>query len=559
MRAAMRHRDFRFLLAGMTISQTGDWLYNVALLIFVLDQTHSGAWVAGAGIVRLVPYVIFGTLGGVIADHRNRRVVMIVSDLVRAGGMVALTVVAARNGPALAAILLAGFSTTFAVAYGPSVNAAMPLLLGEDDLAAGNAILQTLTSVCIALGPAVGGILLLLGSPAVAFGVNAVTFLGSAACVALIHGDLGPIQAERAAEEDRPIPLRERLVEGMHALGSSSDAMLVVAVWVVGGFTYGQEIVLYALVASQRLGMGDNGLAFLYTAMGVGGVLAAWVASRAASHPRQGSRLVIAAFVSGTPLVLMAFVHGPAGALPLLAIEGAATIVVDVLVITTLQRLLSAEVLGRAFGAIDSLLVAGMLAGSLVAPVIVHFAGLRAGLIIAGGVMMGVSLLILPRARAIDRRAAARAAALAPRVAALVRLEIFEGASTQALERLAESLAEERVDTGTVVIREGDQPDDLFVVVSGRLDVTTADASGGERTVARLQAGDYFGEIGLLKGIPRIASVVARGPCDLYRIPGEDFLRIVNEGSAMSSNLLAGVQARLSNTRSMQRREEHVA
>ena len=68
MLVALRHRDFRLLVAGMVISQTGDWLYNVALLIFVLDRTHSGAWVAAAGIVRLVPYVVFGTFGGVIAE-----------------------------------------------------------------------------------------------------------------------------------------------------------------------------------------------------------------------------------------------------------------------------------------------------------------------------------------------------------------------------------------------------------------------------------------------------------------------------------------------------------
>src|SRR5213596_2128943 len=165
MRSALRHRDFRLLVTGMGISQTGDWLYNVALLIFVLGRTHSGGWVAAAGIVRLVPYVVFGTLGGVIADRYDRKTVMIVSDLVRAGVMVVLAIVAASSGSALLAIVLAGASTSFAVAYGPSVNAALPGLVGEDDLAAANAIVQTLTNVCIALGPAIGGILLLLGSP----------------------------------------------------------------------------------------------------------------------------------------------------------------------------------------------------------------------------------------------------------------------------------------------------------------------------------------------------------------------------------------------------------
>src|SRR5437867_1367202 len=194
MLVALRHRDFRLLVAGMVISQTGDWLYNVALLIFVLDRTHSGAWVAAAGIVRLVPYVVFGTFGGVIADRYDRKTVMIVSDLARAG----------------------------------------------------------------------------------------------------IMAELGPPKGESRAADEHPIPLRERLAEGMRALASSSDAILVVGVWVIGGFTYGQEIVLYALVAGQRLGMGENGLGFLYASLGVGGILAASLASRAATRPRQGPTLVIA-------------------------------------------------------------------------------------------------------------------------------------------------------------------------------------------------------------------------------------------------------------------------
>src|SRR5207244_4179371 len=198
---------------------------------------------------------------------------------------------------------------------------ALPGVVGEDDLAAGNAIVQMLTNVCIALGPAIGGVLLLLGSPAVAFGVNAVTFAGSALCVFALHADLGPTKGESPAADEHPIPLRERLAEGMRALASSSDAILVVGVWVIGGFTYGQEIVLYALVAGQRLGMGENGLGFLYASLGVGGILAATLASRAATRPRQGTTLVISAFIAGSALVPLAFITMPLRAYAILLVR----------------------------------------------------------------------------------------------------------------------------------------------------------------------------------------------------------------------------------------------
>lgn len=114
-RGALAHRDFRLLLGGQAVSATGDWLYNVALVVYVLDQTGSGTWVAATSLVRFLPYVLFGTFGGVIADRYDRRRVMIVADVARAVVMTALTLVAGAEGkgPALAAITLAGASTVF--------------------------------------------------------------------------------------------------------------------------------------------------------------------------------------------------------------------------------------------------------------------------------------------------------------------------------------------------------------------------------------------------------------------------------------------------------------
>src|SRR6516225_11209049 len=83
LRAPLRVDAFRRLLAAMAVSIAGDWLYNVALLVFVYDRTHSAAWVGATTIVRLVPYVVFGSAGGALADRYDRRTVMVVSDVVR--------------------------------------------------------------------------------------------------------------------------------------------------------------------------------------------------------------------------------------------------------------------------------------------------------------------------------------------------------------------------------------------------------------------------------------------------------------------------------------------
>jgi CRP/FNR family cyclic AMP-dependent transcriptional regulator len=143
-----------------------------------------------------------------------------------------------------------------------------------------------------------------------------------------------------------------------------------------------------------------------------------------------------------------------------------------------------------------------------------------------------------------DRTAAARAIELAPTVDLLERLGIFDGTTPQQLEALAAVTREERVPVGSMVIREGDEPDDLFAIADGTLEVRTG-AGAAEHMVASLGAGDYVGEIGLLEKRPRTATVVAVEPARLLRIPGEDFLRIVNDAPRISPTLISVVASRL--------------
>jgi hypothetical protein len=348
--------------------------------------------------------------------------------------------------------------------------------------------------------------------------------------------------------------MRERLREGIDAIRGSTDVMVLVATWTANAFLYGTQIVLFALLATGRLDIGEDGMSFLYAALGIGGIAAATIAHRAADRPRQGAVLGVATLVTAVAFAGYAFTTSPAVGYGLAIVDGAASIVLDVLVLTSLQRMLGNEVLGRAFGAVDSIVVGGMLVGSIAVPPVVDLVGVRGAVLATSAVVGAVGLLVLARARAIDRRAADRAADLAPRVALLERLDIFAGASRATLEAIAEELTPEHVAAGRVVIHEGDEPDDLFIVARGRLIVTTS-AHG---RVGELKDGDYFGEIGLLQHVPRTATVTAAADCELSRMPGETFLRLVNEGGLQSSSLFANLQQRMASTRSS-RREETVA
>src|SRR5436190_14706638 len=112
LRSAWRHRQFRFLLTSYAISGAGDFIYIVALVAYVYDRTGSAGWVGAAAIVRVIPYIIFGTLGGSVAARFDRRRVMIISDLMRVGVMMAMAVAAAGDAPAALLIGLAFLNST---------------------------------------------------------------------------------------------------------------------------------------------------------------------------------------------------------------------------------------------------------------------------------------------------------------------------------------------------------------------------------------------------------------------------------------------------------------
>ena len=543
-RAALAHRDYRYLLGSLAVSETGNWLYAAASIIYILDATGSAAWIGVAAVVRLMPYILFGPLGGAIADRFDRRNVMIVSDLARAGLMGVLTVVAMSDSTAavIGAIVIAFINNSFAAPYYPAVTAITPSVVTEDDLAAANALSGTIDNFALAFGPALSAVLLLLGPPPVAFAVNGLTFLLSAFLVTRIsvRGKVGEVEVEAT--------LRSRMAAGGRAIRASHEAMLLVGLSIAFGFTFGQEIVLFGPITEQFLGMSLDATGLLFAAPGIGGILATAAAGKLAARPHTSGILAISVLVAGIPLMTLSVVHLPAAAYLLLTIEGAAVIIADVVTTTTLQRVVPEDRIGSVFGILGAVTVGGTALGSIVAPITIELFGLAVATGLAGGVLVVLTVATLPMARRLDASAAARAAELAPRVALLERLGIFEAATAAQLEALAGAGTEEPSPAGTVVMRQGDEPDDLFVIVSGVVEVSVVEGGAEARVVATLGEADYFGEIGLLEKRPRTASVTTVTDSVLFRIPGEDFLRILNEGPRISTTLLAAVSNRLAMT-----------
>jgi MFS family permease len=542
-RSLFGNRDYRLLFSGLAISMSGSWAYNVALVVFVFNATHSPAWVAAASMTRFLTALVTSPVGGLIADRLERVRLMVTLDVLALTFQAALAVVAALNAPVVLAIVLAGLTSVSTSSYDPAARATTPAVVGEEHLAAANSAQSAVENLSIIVGPAIAGLLLLFSPPAVVFAINAATFGFSALLVSRMRTRNRPADIS----EGGAVGPLEQMAAGIRAFVSSPKVILLAGFSILASFVYGTDTVLFVVVSKDQLGTGSTGYGYLLVALGLGGILIAGFMNRIAAAHRLGAIIVVGMALYCLPTSLLPIVHAPPIAFVLEVIRGGGTIVVDVLAITALQRLVNPDVVARVFGVFFALVLAAISLGALLMPILLGSVGLHATLLIMGFAIPALTLAAYPWIRVLDARAERELSAIEPRIATLQTLDIFAGASRAALESLARSAVEETVDAGTVIIREGAYADDFFVLTSGEVEVVATGEAGVEHSLGLLEAPNYFGEIGLLERRPRTATVKAVTSCTLYRIGGSDFVDAMTVATP-SPTALARMQARLART-----------
>jgi len=542
-RALFRNRDYRLLFSGLAISMSGSWAYNVALVVFVFNATHSPAWVAAASMTRFLCALIASPFGGLLADRVERVRLMVTLDTVALVLQAGLAVLAALNGAVVLAVILAALTSVTGSSYDPSARAATPAIVGEEHLAAANSAQSAVENLAVIVGPAIAGALLIFAPPAVVFGVNAATFGLSAVLVGQIRARSQPADITKGGTVG---PLKQ-MAGGLAAFFESPTVMLLAGFSILASFVYGTDTVLFVVISRDQLGTGSAGYGYLLAALGVGGIVMAAFMNRIAAARRLGAIIVIGMAVYCLPTALLAVVHAPWIAFLIEVLRGAGTIVVDVLAITALQRVVKPEVVARVFGVFFAFVLAAVSLGALLMPILLGIVGLNATLLIMGFAIPALSVAAYPWLRALDARALAELSAIEPRIATLQALDIFAGATRTALERLARSAVEQTVGDGTVLIQEGAVADDFFVLTDGRVDVSALGEGGVERALGELVPPDFFGEIGLLERRPRTATVTTASPCTVLRINGDDFVDALTAAD-LSPSALGGVQMRLART-----------
>src|SRR6516164_8680851 len=504
-------RGARALIGASAASQIGNWLYNAALLGYVYSATRSAGWVGAATICRLVPYVLLGPFGGAVADRFRRRTVLLAGDALQVLIMAALAVTVASAGPVVLVIALTALASAAGCAERPAEMALLPRLVGETRLGPANALLHTVQDLGVLIGPAIGAILLGVAPVWVAFAANGATFAVSALLISAIRPDAAGAGGRTSGVA--------QLADGLRAVRTTAFARWLIVVVAMVEFTYGAQTVQLVVYATQSLGLGSGGYGVLLTAAGAGGLVSALVNGRLSTSRRVSLIVVVAGALACATQLAYAGVQVLTIALAVTVIGNAGLVSCEVVGETGLARIVPRDGLGRAIGIFDAVSVAAMVAGAVLAPVLVASTSLRASLLILGGVALAITFGCGFGLRGLDAVNARRADALASRVQVLQGLPVTVGVPQIVLEQLAADAQFCPLPPGIDVVVQGAPAHAFYAVAEGRV-VVHRDG----KAVVHLGPGDSFGERGLLDHAPRNATVTTEIDTTLLRVEGRALL-----------------------------------
>jgi len=524
--AVVQDRSLRLVLFAFAIFRPTESAQWIAILVYAYRQGGTGA-MGIAAVALLVPAALLAPFVAQIGDRMPRERALALSYVAQglAAGLTAI---------ALTADLPAGFVYAGAVVLNIAITATRPTHLSvlpeladtPAQLTAANALTSSLEGFAVFIGPLVAGVMIALRGPWLVFAVMAVSLTLMGIAVLAVHARTRLVTTTSATGG---------ALEGFRELRRRPGARLLL------GFVTGQTAVIGALdvltviLAYGVLSMGPAGPGVLSAAVGVGGLLGAAAAMTLIGRSRLAPAFVLGVVVIGVPIALVALAQGPLTAILLLGIAGIGKSFFDVTARTLLQRTVDDDVLARVFGVQEGLSMAALAVGSAVAPILVVTLGVDTTFVLAGLALPVVALLVIRRIGSVDDDA--RLADPAD-VALLRGTPIFGPLGPANIERVARNLVPIEADPGMIVIREGEAGDRFYVIEEGEVEVSRHGES-----LAKLGPGDFFGEIALLRDVPRTATVTASGFASLRSLDRAQFLAAVT-GSPAGAVALADVMDR---------------
>jgi hypothetical protein len=543
-RAVLTNPGLLRIVGGWSFGIAGDQALVVAILIIAFVQ--GGPFAVGLfGLVRIAPSIIAGPLIARPASRYPPTRLLLYVQLIRTiAAVVAVAVILAGSWlPALFVVNAIG--ATAGALVRPFQATALPSLARTPgELVAANLALATGEGLGAFGGPLLAGILVAVsGPPAAAVAATALFGLATLSMVGL--GGSADDIAEAAAEQRAREAAAEHasgnalsgLTAGLKVARQRPGAAALLAGLASQVVTRGLMGAVITAASFDLLGLGEPGVGTLNAAWGLGSLIGAVAAVSLASRSKLGPAFAVSLVVWGLPLSLIGVVPLPVVAFAAMFVSGAGNATLDISGLTLLQRTVPSADRMAIFVLLEQVVGVGLGIGSILGPVLLFGLGDRGALIVAGTFTSIAALATWRRIRRVD----ADAIVPAEKVSILRSSPMFERLPMTALERLAESMRPVTYAPDTDIIREGEAGDTYMIIGSGRVEVTVT----GHR-VAELGPGHAFGEIALLRGVPRTATVRAIDRATIYEIPVCDFEEAISgpTSSAVARRVAAETLAR---------------
>ncbi len=510
----------RVLLAYLLFSaaEYGTW---VAMLLYAYERTGPLS-VGLVALIQLVPAALLAPAAAALGDRYRREVVLAGGYGVQAGAMFVTGLSMVADAPPVLTYALAAVAASSLVVTRPTQSALVPsLAVAPEDCTVANGASGFFEGGGMLLGPLAAAAILTVGTPATVFLVASGSLV--VALVATIRlPSSTPILIETSpTATTAPVTDSDRVgvLGGLRLILADRDARVLVGLLTARMVVIGACDVLFVLLALELLATGEPGAAILAGALGAGAMLGGAATFTIVGRGRLAAVAAIGAVAWGAALVAVGLSASALAAPVLIVGGGAGLAIVDICGRTLLQRSVRDEILARVFGLQEGLAMAGLAAGSVLAPILVAIGGLVGAVLAVAAILPLVVALGWRRLRDLERRAHVPAR----EIALLRRDPIFRPLPAPELEAVARRASWLIVPAGDRFIREGEQGETFYVLAAGALHVER----GGEPLRDVTRPGEGVGEIALLRGVPRTASVIATEASTLLAIDRGPFLAAV--------------------------------
>ena len=526
----VRSTSIRQLLTAWGLSYAGDLAAFTAASVYAYHAGGAGL-VAVLGLLKALPGVLLVPLVTSGSDRLRRERLLVATAVPRALLLAAAAAAMGGGGEGVLVVVFVGLEGGLASAFRQLQAALLPWLAHTpEELTGANTVTSVLQSAAMVAGPAVAACLLAVGTAQQAM----LVACGFVAVAAVLLAWVRPLSAASAESPASSAPSARSagwarqfwldLAAGFDAGIRRRDALTLFAPAAAQSFGRGVLNVLTVAIALNLFALGSAGVGWLSAVLGAGGLLIGPLAITLVRGKRVARSFACGVAAWGVPLLLLGFARAPYWPYLMFGLIGVAGVFSDAGEYSALQQVIPSRQMGRALGVRRGALLLAMALGSAVTPLLIDAVGICGTLVATGLLLVALAAASLPRLTVIDRQIAAPG----PDLDLLRRVSFFRPLPFAIVEHLAGVLRAEEFPAGDAIIGEGEPGERFYIIAAGRVLATKEG-----RPLREMGAGDSFGEIALLRRIPRTATVTALGPVETRVLDREEFLAAVT-GNAES-------------------------